>query len=678
VFRPVARKLGLGLAGIGANLALLCVFLTLPPFKMGIWYQSEPVLAGLHLSSGLCALGLGLAALGRPGTARAFLHPLSLIPFGMAAWSLVAGAFQDLPLRGWFGSPEVGEGLLWYLCLGVLSASALVLSRIPPWRRVLVGTALVSVGAVGAMTLLWNLDLKSEWVPYYFPDYVAFFGVFLIGAVAGLVRKGFALPLAVLAGFAVVSLSQNWTAYGLVFIGGTAVWAFFRFLPVSATAARRLAAAAGIAAPLAVTAALVPSGYDDLAKQQNLPGRLANSVLSRHHLADIVLETVKEKPGILVFGQAWGSYSDSLAINIPMEWAVLRDDAAEARETGKWWDAIHRVDFHSHDYVLEALLGGGVPAVALTIAITGLLPLWARRRHLPLAAALAVVTGGLAAFWFQFAVSLPLFAVAWAAVARPAGWPAGWKIATPTVVRTLAGGMAATGIFLGYMGLTGFLFARYAYYFHPAMPAPLYADGQRRPCAAPFDDQGRGGIHLAHRLKSFTTFTVRSLRNEAEEKPGDHLAGEHVERLRGLFCATEEYLERGASVRLLVTSLLIRSDLAFAPSNPKIEELRREILANWEPRLTEALRIAPSRTDLAAPYLLWLLAQNRSDTFKAWAERLYRRAPGDPVGLWFSGIANLDDPARAPEGVARMKAALAKGIERFIPVEAELKRELGQ
>lgn len=670
--RGALSKAGLWLALFGLGSSLGVVFLALPVFGAIIWFQSEPVIAGLHATSGLAAVGLALFVAVRPRTLKTLAHPVVLLPLALALWSVLAGLAQRHPMLGWFGSIEAEEGVLWYLDAAVLGATAILAGRIKGARPTLAACAGFVAVIVAIMTWRHETGLTHEMAPFYFPDYLAFFGLFVIPAGIGLLRLGrpdrIRTALVAGVGVAIVSISKNWAAYGLIFAGGPVIWAIATYLPARIQARRALAVAGAALVPLAMTALLALPIYEGLAKEEGLVGRLANSVLSRHRLMDIVVEATKADPLILLFGSGWGSFSDLLAIHIPMKWAILRDFFGDLPQ-GKEWDAVLRVDFHSHDFILEALLGGGVIGVALSLAIVATLPYWSRRRYFPLAAATAVATGGLLAFWFQFPVTLPFMALAWGALAKPMAWKVRLDPALP---RVAGGGLFALGLMLIYFGVTAAMVARQAFFFQPPMAAPLHESGRRQACPALLDDQGRGGLHLAHRLKTYSAFMASKAGKEGE------VPDDFFHRLRGIICASEEAIDRGARFRLLVTSLLARSDLAFAPPDRRLDPVTAEFLSNWERRLTQALAIAPRRTDLAAPYLLWLLKEGKEATLRGWANRLFVRDPEDPVGLWFSGIALLGDASRAPLGIGRMKKALSLGIERFIPVEESIKEELSR
>jgi hypothetical protein len=85
---------------------------------------------------------------------------------------------------------------------------------------------------------------------------------------------------------------------------------------------------------------------------------------------------------------------------------------------------------------------------------------------------------------------------------------------------------------------------------------------------------------------------------------------------------------------------------------------------------------APLRTDVAAPYLSWLVSGQRFDQVRAVCVRIDRIRPGDPVCLWFDGIAHLSDPATEKQGFQQMRRALEAGVDRVVPIDAKARQSV--
>ncbi len=664
-------RLGVVLAGVGLALALLSILLAVPPFHFGIWYQSEPVAAGLRVASGIAALGLGMAAWRGRAVRRALLHPYVLVPAALALLSMVLSFAQPFPYQGWVGSPEVGEGAIWYADLAILIAAAMVVTRVRPWRRLLLGLAVAVTVLVSVGTWLFFNEYPFPVVPYFFSDYLGFLGLSTGLAVAALWRAGawVRYSAAAVLGLAVILVSGNNAAIGAALALIPLALAAWHWLPGGARRHRaRIAAAAVFLLPVAMTAFVTLFDLADLAQRQDALGPMANSVKSRHHLVDVAWRAIAESPDILAVGAGWGRYADLLAIHLPVEWAVLMDDPLtpdDLRVAG-WWDAVHRVDFHSHNFLIEGLLGAGLLGGALTLGVFAVLPLAARRRVRGPAAATALALAAVSAFWFMTPGLVACLALAMAGVARPL------RRAPPLVG---LGGVALAGVVLFgaatlAVGVENFRFAPHAHTFNPSMAPPLRAADGGLNCPRAFQDGGRGGMHLAYRLRVHVGFLKRRLNEEADLEPAQ------LDHLRGTICAAETYPGRDG-MRLLTARLLGRSDLAFlARTTPRVDTLVGEYLTDWENVLREVLARAPRRTDLAVPYLTHLLSTGRDARLAELAGELYARNPHDPIAMWFTGLTLLGDGADADPGIQRMRDALEHGLERLMPVDAQIKTQL--
>ena len=666
--RILLTKAGLFSVTACVTASLLIIVLALPPFQIGIWGQSEGVLGALHLLAGIAAIGLIPLTARNKRRRQMLFHPFVLLSLGLAAWILVTGPMQPVPRLAWFGSQQIGEGLFWFLDLAVLLASSMMLMRYSKIRKFLALVALlVALSLVGAtmhatyLVGASNLVTFTPYVPYYFPDYLAFFGVFIVIILIScfrLKKPGLVLATCCL-GAAIVIASSNRAAIVFVFAMAPIAWLLLQYGPWSGHTRRWLAVTGAFLVPLAVTLIVLMVDYTDMISGGGTLSLIGNSALSRQRLIEIAVTAAARDPSIALFGNGWGSYSDLLAIHLPIDWAPLRKDQVFANS----WDAVFRVDFHSHNYLVEGLFSSGIVGMLLVLAFTAALPGWSWRRHVVMAGTLGALTGGLSATWFQLPGSMPFMALAWAGLAAPTA---------RTHIRSRGPALIVMGLIGGgllYGGLSSLQYSDRAFFFTPRMEAPLYREAERTRCAVLFTDQGRGGVHLAHRLRTYVKYMVKS----ADED--DPLSSLQIDRLRGMICAAEEYVDRKSTFRLLLATLFARADLAFSPSGPELAPLLEDYFSNWGERVDQALSIAPKRTDLAASYLLWLLREEKEGAFSKFSRDLYRDNPEDAVALWFSGIALLGDTAGSDEGLARMQKSLDKGIERIFPIDEGLKSQ---
>ncbi len=649
------RRVGVLVIGLALAAGLAIVFLALPPFQTGIWIQSEPVGLALHAVAALAALGLALALFGGSRAAGAAIrHPFVLLPGALGLCGLALAPSVDIPLLSWFGTPELGEGIAGHFDLAALIAGSLVMRRYRRLRRGLAWIALA--GATGAAALTVHTEARWAWAPFWFYDYLAFYGIFVTVILLGALRPR-AMPwrLAVVAyGFAVVVLSGNRAAIVLALVLVPAVWGGLWLLRRRAAVARWLAAAGVAAMPLVMIPAVIQGGESGIA---SLHSRLLHLEVSGNALRDA--------PLLLINGQGWGRHGDRVNVDLPARSVDFLAD----RNVGADWDAVSKqVHFHSHHFLVEALLSVGVLGLLLAWAIPVALPLCCRRERIAEAGAFAVLSAALFSLWFQLPGSVPYMALAFAAIARPGHarpTPARARSVAATIMFAVAIILAATAISGTRVAATMFEAARANRDTEP-LAAKALAD-----CGRFLTDSGRGGVHLATLFRSFTVNLTAKL---AE---GRAILDQDVARLRDYICAYRREMTGGRpSWRLASVGLIVRSELAFVLDDPKLKPVANEFLADWGTALGNYLARARRRGDMAVPYLSWRLAAGDDAAVVAMASRILAGDRDDPVGLWFSGTVLIATPETAAEGIARMRRALALGLERIMPVDAALKTQI--
>ena len=493
------------------------------------------------------------------------------------------------------------------------------------------------------------------------------------------------LAASVITGLAVVYFSQNRAAWGLFFVAAP-IFAFIGFLfsrHLSSNVLRFSAVTSITLTILVLTTIVSVVDFQSYAQKfvSYKGGTIGtkihsalNSQVTRHNLQALSFEAILYKPNTLAVGQGWGMFGDHFATHMPTEWVKIRDESEVLlSESENWikkshWDAINRVDFHSHNGFTQVILSAGIIGVLLFLGILLAPVIWCRKKIIILAGTFGFATAGLYAQWFLMPPSLPLFALALGGFVTPVKFK--WffpnlKILVPYI---------ATGIsiLLLFIGMVSLNFTNYAYFYQPKMTAPLITPEGRFVCSSRFEDQDRGGLHLAHRLKTMAIYVKRKINiAEAQSIDPNLIALEHylIDEFRGTACAAENYIDRGASIRLLIAALQVKSDFAFLILPNKLKPIVDRLLQNWGTRVKQLVARAPKRTDLAVPYLLYLLKIGDEKNFSNLATTLFATNSEDPIALWFSGIDLLSKPNMGQVGTQRMKEALLIGVERLMPVD---------
>lgn len=671
--RAVARHrsgIGIALCAIAIALGLGDAAFTLPWLRnSAIWFQSEPAVAVNWAAAGIAAVGLGVLALDRPTLAwRAIAHPLVVIPGAIALWSLAVLPLARIPGISLFGSPELGEGIWNFIAIAALTAAARALTAGRRGRNALIVAALLAVAATCGLMATGSFDL----MPYYFKDFLAFYGI--AGAALALAlaptryRAGIACVVFLVV-FLIVRWSDNRAAYGAVLIGLAAYLAMLWF--AKRRWVRVAAAAVAGLIPIAATVAIVVVGL--AGPPHGLPGSLDreakstyDNMLTRFFLMRVIDDAIAREPSRLVTGFGWGHYPELLFEHVPLTNVKLHTLATAGDEKFQLWDVVNRPDFHSHNVYAEGLASGGVVVLLLLCGYLAFLPLCAPRRLLPAATAYAAMVGFLQTFWFTMPILMPVMAVTAAVfTARVHALPVSRGVRRD---RRLAASVLGVGcVLFAAAGAVAWMAgaARRAADENMLAQPPVPASA----CADFYFNFGRGYDHFVWLITQQT-----GLLEDALGK-GEALSPQRVARMERFLCVADRAARSSPSVRVGVADAVVRSDLVFAAAQGE-SPLRAPAAAGWGDVLDVVLARAPKRTDLAAPYFSWLLKAGREDELLARANRLLQARPSDPVGLWFSGSVLIARTGREPDGLRRMRAAIDGGVERVFPVDETLRAQI--
>lgn len=649
-YHRISARIGTGTAALLMVCAPFLVFLALPPFQIGVWFQSEPVAAGLHGLSALCALSIAVALWGGSRLAmRAIASPLVVIPLALAVWSLLVGAFfHHLPGLSWFGTPQQGEGIAWYLDLAVLTIAGRMAWRLPRIRRWIALAALVAL-IIGIVICLPG-DEKRKWSLYRFQDYFAFHGLFTTAILLtyGRIGKPWHWLGALMVGLLAVIVSGNQTAVLLGLVVPPLALAAVGLLRRRPMWLRGFAVLSVVVMPLIMIAAVSWVG-------ERQPG---GSLWSRWLHYHATIDAIGTQPLSALSGRGWGHYADILNVHLPVERInFVGIDGIEAD-----WDAVrNKTHYHSHHFLIEGLLSAGIVGLLLAWAYPAALVLTSPTARLKIVFPMALLMVAVLSAWFQLPGSVPLMALA---VAGLGGWSgSGLSRIGGTGARATAAVAAITAAALALSAWFVVSFANRAEpaaYRNQAPPEPI-ADGEAR-CAAFLAGDLRGGVHLTELYLDY----VAALQKRA--LAGASLSAREAARLDDYICVVTRTIEDGAVMRLRAAALNARADLAFTvPDSHRLPAVQR-IFQAWPRDLALFLERAPKRTDIAWKYFTYALGLGQDERVLAMTERILARRPLDPVGLWYSGLVLIADPARRDDGFARMNRALDHGIDRILPV----------
>lgn len=649
-------------------LGLACSFglvaMSLPGVGMGIWPQSEFAVVGLHLSSFICAFGLLLFSFRYKRMSVAVAnHPMVLIPLAIGVWSLCVMPFQNLPLRHFLGAPQNGEGVVFWLDWAVLTASIMIIAHTRFFLKGILVVALLGFIAATVLTFSY-VYFEYYMTPYYFPDFLAV-NFFLLSAVLVAAFKMDKLNL--------ISIVCIIVFYGLLYLTKNNISIAFGLLGISfflfsEFALRRFPVFKNylylfVLIVLPVVAFSVIWG---LYVYMNGEGFYAfnkivyaRNVLSRSYLVWIGLQPLFDSYSVWFTGSGWGSFTEHAVEYLPTEWFDFTKEDSQ-------WEGISWDQFHTHDMFVDLAYSVGIVGAILFALYFVSAPLYVKTKHKLVMFITSAYSICYVSFWFLFPVNVPYFALAFGSMASLTIGKRAELIKTPFLL-----------IIFPFICLMQFyavvVHIRTVMATHHYEAQSLSIDDIQYECPLEYYDGGAGGLHLSRILVS----RVRQAVSIAQEQEVDiEMLKDTLTHLNHLYCQAQQYGQQNPqSNRLKIALLIVQNELLLGVSNLDPEYVEYYALG-WKSNIKRWLNEMPNRTDQAVPFLLWHMThQKEQDVFDV-ANIIYEKNSDDPIGLWFTGFVLLGQESSQKSGLNRLRKAIENGVERFIPIEEELKKNL--
>jgi len=324
------------------------------------------------------------------------------------------------------------------------------------------------------------------------------------------------------------------------------------------------------------------------------------------------------------------------------------------------WDFLWRDIFHSHNIVLELLYEtGAVGLVAFTALLAALIAYTNKAQRLAASIfALGYVT--INSVWFEFAHTIPLLALAVAALtaeeigtrprtARRKTWPIGAVI-------------AAAGCFSAAVLLNDFDQRIKPFkLLIGIVPRADYPTDR-------FPEDPRGNDFIRAALYRDTMRLITHGRQNGAVTP-ETVTTAILDDIQGR-------LDTTPSPELLLTGLAIFGDAYFHPRYVWLRPVVADRGALWDRLADRHLVLAPKRTDLMVVYLSWQVTHARMTRAADVVRRILRANPDEPVGLYFKGVIDTNDPSpdMKRRGLREIAQAVENGVERFVEIPEWLKK----
>lgn len=652
---------------IGLALLLAQFFLFvfgLPPFKTGIWTQTEPVMAALFAFAALNAFWLGT------GLLRKWLElqpspPLWRCLLAFVAWQALATAMASSPWHSWFGPPQLGEGAGWWLSLLLLTGILLPLWQEEKTRRILLAGAVASVTVQALLCLLYpasssNTSYVNSWAPAPWTSYLGFVAgyiwVALVAAGVVVTRGRFLLLLAGTALLLLVSHNKSsWVLLGPALLASAFLPRLQDTFPFLRLRLWKYAAMAGCLLPalwIAYSAAMPLPVIDPV--DPNAPyDRCGGALTSRIILNRIAISTMSHEPERWLMGDGWGGFADSA-----FKYMMVKDVHA-------FRDGMHQpncfmidgISLHSHSQPLEVLMALGLPGLCLWFALQMMLVYCLPERLFWRCAPACVALTALNFLWFQLPQGIAFHALFLAALlaACPPRPPRPGRISA-----------ASAGAICLYLGLAAAASAwqqwratAYGEFLNYALLEPPSPQMEQW---LPQDFSAGGERWQSHAL----FFTLIAAEKERQDKSGPGDAD-----WMSLFLDSAREAAQSPRMGASVSSaeLWLYYELATRFKDARYDELRQKIAPHMEDAILSITRKAPLREDYTALYLVQVNTYYKSADKRAeFLEKMLSIAPNHRGALWVLGHLLLATPGREDEGIALLRKAARLGVQDVFPV----------
>lgn len=666
------KSIFLLLIGCCISLSPWIGFTNSPFFPMvGIWFQSEPLVIALFTLGGISAFTLGVGVLLYPFLTRwAIYHPVVYVPILISFLSLIHLFLNINYLSNFLGNVQTGQGIAWFLSLSMISAIARISFRVFNNRqlKLIVFYLILSVLIVSSLSIyeVW------DWKIFFFDDHLAFFAIFIWPLPFLVFKKKYvAYILALVPSLIIVLSSKNFSAvisiYVMVVI--TPLFYFMRQRYTASLSLRKLGGVTCIFLPIGI--ALAVFLFNGIFILEALSRKFGSTIYSRNLLMHTIIDSFELNNRSYLFGAGWGQFSEALMKNIPFEKtsAFNYGNVAQINDSTWIWDSLLRFDFHSHNIFVDVL--GSVGLVGLGLFLFYVYSLFRYSQPKIDGAAFGCVVGFILinSMWFQMPSTVGLMALSFGAMSGTAPLERFRRQFSPRVI------FSFLFIIFAVLGFSTYSSYGLAYQGYQEVQKNLDPDKDVTDvCGEIITDSNKNGYHFSELFRSY----VNLLSQELRENP-DTVNSSTWDRLDTFFCQSDKRLHENNELISGVRGLMTRADFVFKFRDEveKRPELYNRIVSGWSMSLGKVLELAPNRLDLVVPYFNWLLERGEDDELYQRSQKVILNNKAKAIGLWFSGVVMLNRAGQQDEGATLMRQAIENGLEKFMPVDQQLKKQLG-
>ncbi|MDD9907888.1 MAG: hypothetical protein OXT06_30290 [Rhodospirillaceae bacterium] len=630
--------------------ALLAPFGALPPFDTGYYGLVSASIQWIHVCAGLGAALLAIGILFAPQLSLpAALNPASTAIAAFAILTAIPLIYADHAGLVLLGSPQSGKGVIWFLDAAIYIALAWVIRDCRPALALVFLTALLTTAAIMGLRLYINYSETELLLPG--GDSYAYLGL-LLPFLTRFVGPGPLHRYAVVAAWVVsagsIAVSGNRAAIAVFVVFATA-YGLTRWKPAVSAWLRHIGfwtALVPIAAGILAIAYLVVS-VDSRGTFDSIDSRIL--------IAEIgIAAQLEAAPMQWAIGHGWGHTQGAFYRSLTDSSVNLLDNR---------WDFLWRDIFHSHNIALELIYETGLFGFATFAALLAALIAYSALADRTAATFFAAGYVLMNSVWFEFAHTVPMLAMAvFALLPANSMTVSKWRVQRGlglAMVATIAFGcLAASAALNRFDGQVKPFTMEEDILVRPDFPTERFPNDPRG------DDFIRAAVYRQ---------VTRSIETVAQSNAGSITPAEAVTEILDDIATR---LDTTMDPELILVGLVIFNDAYFRQDRPWMKPIVAGRDALWHRLATRHLTLAPKRTDVLVVYLSWLVTQKRFRDAGTLITTMLRTDPSDPVGLYFKGVVETNDPSPATKktGLQNIARAVDEGVERFLEIPQWLKK----
>ncbi|MHA1558422.1 MAG: hypothetical protein ACTSXG_01245 [Alphaproteobacteria bacterium] len=591
---------------------------SLPPFRAGIWVDSEVTIIALFSISTI----IGCASLLQK---HVHLSISSLFLLGIVALSLILLPIHPHPKLSFYGLPQTGEGILFYLsflvlCFGIYNTETFYI------KRIILPSAIAASLAVTIITVInhpyYRIEYNPYWLPHVFTAFIAFLGLGILSTYSFFKEKQVIKWSIFAYCIFLILISYNKTA-----ITSGCILSFIFLVPNNFIKRFKF--------PMIFTVALIPFG---VILFEYILAKNFTSIDSRINFLNILYQYFYEHPFNLLVGTGFGKYTDILA-------AYITKLPLSFYSEGIWsptWEGIERLDFHSHHQLLEMLLAQGIIGALLYLLWPIMILKNTDIRNFKMVFFFVCLWFFITSMWFLVPLCIPFIALGFSLIDKNSKK----QIPLPYFLKS--------HFLIGFISITlliGSIMQMCCTFSYPTHIGSLYNHLKKPPPELPGCHETTG-IQLANYLNT-AAFYAKS--------PNSFYKKQRLKKILKNAIAL-----KNPPILLIISIIKTLDEIIFATTDD-LEKKKLNFLRNKYVKFL--LQQAPHRIDLCANHLLSIDNKDALDQIQKYLEKY----PSNEIALWLKGLV-LFKNQRTNEALPFLKQALLKNVDKFIPIDKDLKK----